>query len=183
MSKDDKEFEHINVPFHLQPQLRLYRRLIISSVDIEEAKATVQELTDRRIALPKNGIPNGLLMALTTALVVSYSRPFINSRGQSEIADKTVPAILLKSFTSKERSIHEEILSIRNKEVAHADVDILEISIKLHEGGHSAIFRNVRSPFTHSELKLILKMIEKLKQSFDSRCEELRTQLPLDAWM
>ncbi len=183
MAKDGEVFEHIEVPLQLLPQLRLYRRLVISSIDIEEAKATVEELIARRIALPKNGIPSGLLMALTTALVVSYSRPFINSRGQSEIADKTVPAVLLRSLTSKERVMHEEILSIRNKEVAHADADIFEISIRLFKDGHGVIFKNVRSPFTQRELKLILKMIEKLEKSFDLRCEELRAELPLYAWM
>ncbi len=183
MTINETDFKQVKLVPHLHPQLRLYRRLFLATIDREEAKATAEELIERRIPLPRKNIPSGLLMALTTALVVSYSRPFINSRGKSDIAEKSVPAMLLKVLTSKERRIHDQILNICNKEVAHSDADILEISIKLSEYGHIAICRNIRAPFLQSELKLILKIIEKLDKSFELQCEKLRKELPLEVWL
>jgi len=180
---ESDKIECLEVIPALQPQLRLYRRLYLARIDIEEAKATAEELLTRRIPLPKRKPPNGLLMALTTALVVSYTRPFINSRGQSEIAEKTIPGILLRVFTAKERELHEELLNIRNKEVVHSDAEILEITIKLREDGDIGIFRSPRVPFDRTRLRAIHRMIGKLEKIIDQRCAELRTELPQNAWL
>ena len=176
-------FKHVEVPPNLQPQLRLYRRLYLARIDLEEAKATIEELLTRRIPTPRSNPPGRLLMALTTALVVSYARPFVSTRGRSDVAEKAVPGSLLRAFTSRERDLHEEILTIRNKEVAHSDADILEISINLYEHGDGAIFRNARAPFQRRTLKTVHCMIEKLEDSLDWRCTELRMELPLNVWL
>jgi hypothetical protein len=167
----------------LQPQLRLYRRLYLARMDLEESRATVQDLLARRILPPRNKPPSPILLALTTALVVSYARPFVNSRGQSDVAEKAVPGVLLRVLTASEREIHEAILAMRNKEVAHADADILDIRLELFEGGDGAVLKNSRAPFTRPILKRIQRMIEKLEGAMDQRCEELRTELPLNVWL
>lgn len=173
-----KSFERVNLPGQLQPQLRLYRRLYIARIDIDEARATVEDLLARRIALSRSKRPNALLMSMTTALVVSYARPFVHSRGQSEIAEKAVPSILLRSFTAREREMHEALITMRNKEVAHSDADILDMSLEVFEGGDGAIFLNIREPFRRPDLRSILKLIEKLDDALHQRCEELRQELP-----
>jgi hypothetical protein len=180
---ESEEFKRHAVPSNLQPQLRLYRRLYLARIDLNEAKATVEELLDRRIPLPRSKLPSALLMSLTTALVVAYARPFVNSRGQSEVADKAVPGVLLRVFTSTERELHEALLDIRNKEVAHSDADMLDMSIKLYKDGEGAIFRNARAPFHRRALKAILRMTIKLEVALEQRCTELRTELPLNAWL
>ena len=182
-STDPRELTRQDVSEDLQTSLRLYRRLYLARIDLDEARATVQELLTCRIPLPRSKPPSGLLMALTTALVVSYSRPFVNSRGQSAVADKTVPGSLLRTFTSKERELHDAIVGLRNKEVAHADAELLEISIKLYPDGDGAIFRNTRAPFQRRTLHAVEGMIDKLEQAFDTRCEELRQILPLYTWI
>src|SRR4051812_19229513 len=123
-----KRFERTELPPALQPQLRLYRRLYIARIDLEEARATAEDLLARRIAVPRSKPPSALLMAMNTALVVSYARPFVQSRGQSEVAEKAVPGILLRGLTARERDIHEALITMRNKEVAHSDADILDMS-------------------------------------------------------
>ena len=87
-----RRLERSELPSTLQPQLRLYRRLYISRIDLEEARATAEDLLARRIALPRSKPPSALLMAMNVALVVSYARPFVHSRGRSEIAEKSVLA-------------------------------------------------------------------------------------------
>lgn len=183
LEESSDEFTRIEVSASLQPHLRLYRRLYLARIDLEEAKASVVELLDRKIPLPRRALPSPLLLSLTTALVVAYARPFVHSRGASSVADKSVPGIILKCLTSSQRELHEALIDLRNKEIAHADADILDISLRLFSGGDSAIFKNVRAPFLRSTLRSILRLIKKLEDAIDARCEELRSELPHEVWL
>lgn len=88
---------------------------------------------------------SGLLLALNTALVVTYARPFVSSRGTS-VAEKALPGSLLRAFTSEEREFHELLIQLRNREVAHTDADYLELSIEVFEDGDGGILRAIRAP-------------------------------------
>lgn len=136
----------------------------------------------RKIPLPRTKPINGLLLALNTALVVSYARPFVISRGTS-VAEKTLPGSLLRAFTSKEREYHEQLIVLRNREAAHTDADFLELSIKVFEGGDSGIFRATKEALRRPAIRALLRMIEKLNAAIDDRCEDLRFKLPQNVWM
>jgi len=183
ITETSDELDRIVVPQELQPALRLYRRLYLSYNDLDEAKATVEELLRARLPLPRQNPPSALLMALTTALVVAYARPFVNTRGESKFAERSVPGLLLKVLTSRQREIHNYLLNIRNREVAHSDADRSEIYLNLYQEGHSAIFRVVRAPFLRAELRDIQRIITKLLKEVDRWCEELRYVLPLNSWI
>ncbi len=179
---DEAEDIRVAVKPALEPHLRLYRRLWLARVDLEEAMAVIDELLKARIPISRRRRPPPLLLALTTALVVAYARPWVYSRGQS-VAEKTVPAILLRSLTAKQRSIHDFLIDLRNKEMAHTDADILDLHIRLISNGDSAILRASREAFTREELKLIKRIIDKLTNAIDNRCEELRLVLPMYTWI
>jgi hypothetical protein len=184
MSSQDNEKNDIRVAVTptLEPHLRLYRRLWLARVDLDEALAAVDELLQARIAIPRRKKPPPLLLALTTALVVAYARPWVYSRGQS-IAEKTVPGVLLRSLTAKHRSVHNALIDLRNQEVAHTDADILDLHLRLLPDGDAAILRTSREAFTRAELALIKRIIEKLTIAIDKRCTELRMTLPMYAWI
>lgn len=177
------ELDRVAVAPELQPALRLYRRLHLSYNDLDEAKATVEELLRARLPVPRREPPSALLMALTTALVVAYARPFVNSRGESKFAERSVPGSLLRVLTSRQREIHNYLLNVRNREVAHSDADRSEIYLQLYPNGHGAIFRAARAPFLRAELKDIHRIITKLMKEVDHRCDELRRVLPLNVWL
>jgi len=59
------------VKAELEPQLRLYRRLWLSRIDLHEAKANIVEILKSNLRFPRREEPSALLVALTTALVVS----------------------------------------------------------------------------------------------------------------
>lgn len=177
------ELDRIVVAPELQPALRLYRRLYLSYNDLDEAKATVEELLRARLPIPRQDPPSALLTALTTALVVAYARPFVNTRGESNFAERSVPGSLLRVLTSRQREAHNYLLTVRNREVAHSDADRSEIYLRLCQEGHGGIFRVARAPFLRSELKDIQRIITKLMNEIDRRCEELRRELPLGVWM
>lgn len=176
------DLDRIEVQAQLLPDLRLYRRLWLSRIDLEEARDIGSELLARKIPLPRRKPMSGLLLALNTALVVSYARPFVSSRGTS-VAEKALPGSLLRSFTSEEREFHELLIQLRNREVAHTDADYLELSIEVFEDGDGGIFRAIRAPIRRPPLRLLLRMIAKLERAIESRCEQLRSRLPQNVWM
>ena len=178
-----KRFERTELPAVLQPQLRLYRRLYIARIDLNEARATAEDLLARRITIPRHRPPSALLMAMNTALVISYARSFVLSRGESKVAEKTVPGILLRGLTAREREMHEALVTMRNKEIAHSDADILDMSLDVFEEGDGAIYKSTREPFRRTELRSILKLIEKLEDALHHRCKELRQELPHKVWI
>lgn len=170
------------VPASLEPDLRLYRRLWLSRIDLEEAKDIVSELLARKLPLPRSKPMTGLLLALNTALVVTYARPFVSSRGTS-VAERAVPGSLLRVLTSQEREFHEELIQMRNKEIAHTDADYLDLTIEVFPEGDGGIFLATRQPLRRSALRVLHRMIEKLERSIEARSEELRARLPHNMWM
>jgi hypothetical protein len=174
--------KHQSIPGHLEPLLKLYRRLWLSRLDLEEAKGIAAELLLRKIPLHRSKPPSGLLLALNTALVVAYARPFVNSWGVS-VAERAVPGSLLRVLSSDERDFHEALLDLRNKEVAHSDADFIELSIELYDGGDGGVLRATRQPLRLSAVRSLNRMIEKIDGEIDRKCEELRTKLPLNVWL
>jgi hypothetical protein len=183
MASENSPFEPAAVTKELEPSLRLYRRLWLSRVDLEEARATIDELLQLNLPLPKKDRPSPLLMALTTALVVSYSRPFVNSRGQSAVAEKTVPGSLLRVLSSNQRAFHNYLIDVRNREVAHSDAEAMELSLKLYADGDSAVLRISREPLRKKELQALRRMVVKLEGEIERRCIELRQVLPISVWV
>jgi hypothetical protein len=183
MTQGDSPFDRFEVRAKLQPQLRLYRRLWLSRVDLNEAAATIDEILRQKLPLPRRNRPSPLLMALTTALVVSYARPFVNSRGQAALAEKSLPGSLLRVLTSYERSFHNALIEIRHHEVAHSDADAMQLSLRVTGDGDSAILRISREPFRRTDLRALSRIINKLLREIDKRCQELRLVLPHRVWL
>jgi len=175
--------EHVAVKAELEPQLRLYRRLWLSRIDLAEAKSATEEILKSGIPYPRRREPNPLLTALTTALVVSYARPFVNVRGQSVVAERTVPGSLLRVLSARERQLHNALIDMRNKEVAHSDADILEMSIELFPEGDGGILRAARHPLRRIELRALHRIVGKLGAEIELRCQELRKVLPHNVWL
>jgi hypothetical protein len=180
---DDAEPDiRVAVPKHLEKELRLYRRLWLAEQDLLEAKAALDEILKARIPIPRNDLPPPLLLSLTTALVVAYARPWVPSRGES-IADRVLPGSLLRKLTSRQRELHDYLIGLRNKHVAHADADVIDLHLRLYPGGHSAILRHFREPFRRVELVQVRRAIEKLERAVEAKCIELRYVLPNGQWL
>lgn len=175
--------ENATLTTEQEAHARLYRRLWLSEMDLEEAKGAINEIVARKLRRPTTYKPRPLLQSLTTALVVAYTRPFVMSRGTSTVADRTVPGSLLRVYTSAERAFHEELITMRNREVAHADADVLQISLEVFPEGHGGICRVSREPLSRPQLRMLLQMIEKLEEELERRFEELRNKLPHNVWL
>ena len=175
--------KRVIVKLELQPKLRLYRRLWLSRMDLEEAKATLEEILKSNMRVPRRKEPNPLLTALTVALVVSYARPFVKSRGRSSLAERTVPGSLLRVLTARQRELHNAIIEMRNQEVAHVDADVLQPKLQLFPGGDGGICIAARHPIRRVKLRSLHRIIQKLLSEIECRCEELRNVLPHRVWL
>jgi hypothetical protein len=72
---------------------------------------------------------------------------------------------------------------MRNREVAHSDADLLEMSIELFPEGDGGICRAARHPLRRIELRALDRMLDKLLIQIERRCEELRKELPQNVWL
>jgi len=148
-----------------------------------EAQATIDELIRQEIPFPRRERPTPLHMSLTTALVVAYSRPFINSRGEQEFANRIVPGSILKRLTRLQRAYHDELLEIRNKEIAHMDALEPELALKIYPDGEAAVLRGPREPFVRQDLRVIRALTVKIVKEIELQCGELRYALPHRVWL
>ena len=63
--------------------------------------------------------------------IISYSRPFVPARG-SKVPNLTLRVCGL-SLSAQERELHETVLSLRNKLVAHSDYEMMNFAAKTHD--------------------------------------------------
>lgn len=88
-----------------------FNRASISSRDFREA-FEYMETWDPHYPAP-------VRRALLTAAIVAYSRPFLNSKGQSQSAPK-VP-LSDYNLTEPQKELHKQIVALRKEAVGHSD--------------------------------------------------------------
>ena len=152
-----------------ESDLRLYRRLWLTEIDLEEAKGAINEIITRNLRRASIYKPTPLLQSLTTALVVAYTRPFVVSRGDQSYADRTAPGSILKVLTSEERRFHNLLITMRNREVAHSDAEVTQVTLELIPDGHGGICKVTRDPLSRPQLRALLAMIEKVEAELQQR--------------
>lgn len=169
------------VPTELELSVRRIRRLYLAQLDLDEAISAIDEIRKTGIRVSAKGRPNPLLVALTNAMVISYSRPWVHSRG-SGVAEPYLPGSLLRSLTKRQRSIHEYLIENRNVAMAHTDADAADLHLKFSHDGISAIFRYNREPFTRADLREIEAIIKKLLTLIDNERTRLSSEFPQNTW-
>ena len=93
------------------PKNRTFGRLVLAQRDFRDAKSFVQYVVTN-ISYPNNF----LFKPLNYAAVISYSRPFTKSEGY-----RPLPASYSLFARQDFTNLHEQILRMRNKCVAHSD--------------------------------------------------------------
>lgn len=65
-----------------------------------------------------------------TTAIVSYARPFSESRGK-------IPKLSLKmigvKLNDESKELHDRLLNLRNRVVAHSDAEMMRMAVKFHE--------------------------------------------------
>lgn len=65
-----------------------------------------------------------------TTAIVSYARPFSESRGR-------VPKLSLKmigvKLNEESKALHDQVLDLRNRVIAHSDSEMMRMAVRFHE--------------------------------------------------
>lgn len=97
------------------PKKRI-NRLTIASLDLENCIRFLDELSSQRYG-------STAYEALLISAIIFYSRPFSgNERKESpHPSESRVPDGVLSGLLEEERKLHEEVVTLRNKALAHAE--------------------------------------------------------------
>ena len=98
-----------------------FRRFHLSERDFKEADEYLISAQQRHSLVVRR--------ALLTAATIAYSRPFTkNEQGDEVWATSKIALKLSKILTDTEHGLHEQLLNIRNKALAHS-----EFSLRPHD--------------------------------------------------
>jgi len=91
-------------------------RLTSASLDLENCIRFLDELDSHRYASTS-------YEALLLLAIIFYARPFSGNEkpGSTHPSESRVPDIVLSGLLGEERRLHEEVVTLRNKAVAHAE--------------------------------------------------------------
>ena len=175
--------EHVTLAQDQELAARRYRRLLISRQDLFESLSAI-DLIDKsgQKRSSHHAHPIELVM-LTTALVVTYARPFVDTRGSNHLAGRVLPGSILRTLTRKQRELHELMIHLRHKEIAHSDAEVLELSFQAYPDGESTISRTARDPLYRKELDSLRPIIGNIEKEIEHQCETLRLVLPHHTWL
>tara|TARA_R110002050_G_scaffold60823_2_gene134772 strand:+ start:624 stop:1220 length:597 start_codon:yes stop_codon:yes gene_type:complete len=106
-----------------------FYRLLISFNDFKEASDIARIIFDKNnldleINTEKRKIDILTKEALSSALIVAYSRPF-SGNDKNSIPDLNKNVI--KILNTNEKELHNSLIKLRNKAIAHSDSDIIDI--------------------------------------------------------
>lgn len=113
--------------------------------------------------------------AYTTALVVSYTRPFINSRGWPRI-----PRRIIK-YNQEQKVLHKKIRDLRNEVYAHTDVEKRNVRPININGQPSAIEMLPQMRFTKEETEMIIKMVRFANEEISNHLSQLVDTISLES--
>lgn len=114
-------------------------------------------------------------LALTTALVVTYARPFTTAKGFVRL-----PGSVTTVLTSEQRQLHEEMLAMRDKVYAHTDRQYFWATVEISDGEAQAITSSPRAfvfGLTEEIVTELVEVVEALKQEISRRQREFEQQL------
>lgn len=94
-----------------------FNRAYISEEDFREAEGLLLALA--------TGQSDEVRSALILAAIISYARPFTANKSVSSAgATPTLPLKPSKDLTQEENALHETLLRLRNKALAHSDYEL-----------------------------------------------------------
>lgn len=154
----------------------LHKRLFISIEDLRLASYFAHFLMTKRLHYhqwEKRGRVYERQAAFTISLVISYCRPFTNSRGLPIIPNRLMP------FTSLQHKLHSKILSLRHQLYAHSDGNKYKVTPVGDTLFRASIFSSNPFMLCKSDLKHLSSMINKMLKQFRLEQQELESYIIL----
>lgn len=148
----------------------LYGKLSMSALDIAKARSFANQLRKKRwhtFPLVRRGSVPTYQVALTTALVVAYARPFVVGRGGGLAFPNR-----LKQYTPEQEELHRRLLKLRHEQFAHTDP--ISYEIRPYDDPYiKSVDMVPETYFTAEEIDLFLEMTGGVLNRINSRMEEI----------
>ena len=150
----------------------LYGRLYVSANDFHMAKQYAEHLLKKgwhSAPYERRGTIYMQQSAFTTALVVSYARPFTNSKGWPRFPTEFIV------YTEQENQLHEKLLEFRHQVYAHSDSEKYSIHpYKIEDNVFTDIVGEPFRKLTSDDCNLLVSMIKGIQNFLLPRLAELR---------
>lgn len=109
-------------------------------------------------------------LAFSTAIIVTYSRPFSGNRDRAGMRDP-VDERYISALSPTEKDVHDRIISLRNSMFAHSDASAHNVQVTDTTSGGLVTFS--QDPLAPLE-KMVVECLLANLQKFNEANEELR---------
>lgn len=166
---------------------RQYRRSYIGVDDLLDAYHYAEYTLNNR--LHDHGADEDarlILKGLSLAMVVSYARPFLNSRSDGTWpTTQRIQERVLKGLSQEERHLHDRIIALRNQELAHSDASAhaVKLTLRTPADGSSerigiGLKRRAGQPLSLDDTTRLHELISKLLGAVLQQRSRLQEHLP-----
>ena len=115
-----------------------------------------------------------LMLALETAIVVCYARPFTYGEGVGQLGEEWAPE------DDHERAVHDEVLVLRDQAYAHTDKksgrDVVE-RFELHDDGLTGLQESWQALDREVLRSVVIPICDRQERRFQDAADELAEQL------
>ncbi len=150
----------------LRKEVRLLR---FAAGDMRQARAAIRALL---ATTAEDDVD--LMLALETAIVVCYARPFTYGEGVGQLGEEWAPE------DDHERAVHDEVLVLRDQAYAHTDKksgrDVVE-RFELHDDGLTGFQESWQALAREVLLTVVIPSCDRQERRFQDAADELAEQL------
>jgi len=158
---------------------KTFRRLVLSSDDIRQAKRFVKFILKNELYLEINADQGLINRSMQISAIISYIRPFSGNRGKNDTFGK-LDKKHLNTLTEDELKFHCHIKGLRDQVFAHTDSEgrDLKINITDFSGTKTAVSssRNTFAPLSQEHWVKFLEIINKVDSSITQDIVDMQSQ-------
>ncbi len=120
--------------------------------------------------------------AMNGAMIVSYARPFSGNDKAVKEKIPDIPGRYLRSLNENELRVHKNIISARNKKVAHSDSEAWEMvphQLEMDEGRRKVVpvCNDTLRPLPKEDIRTLLSICDTFMSAIIDERKELEKQL------
>ena len=109
----------------------LVKRIFQSLIDLNQAHECARQILQRDLYSSREPSDRALMSCLLTALVITYARPFMKSRGKAMLPK--LPSEYLELLSEEQKKLHKNLIDLRNQTQAHSDSRALDVSVIMND--------------------------------------------------
>ncbi len=140
---------------------KLINRAFLSKHDFDECNKFLHKFSRIKDDIIKE--------ALLIAALIAYGRPFSENKENDKIIKKIPLELVTRPFDSGEKRLHAKLMTIRNKAIAHSDIDKKPTDSEINSQG----FVQVSKPYNILAEDIDINRMLNLSKKMILTCEDI----------